>query len=378
MTIKTIKLGAQPNDGTGDPLRNGGQIINDNFAELDQRTSAAQQTGSQAGDAAAQAQSAANKALQDKVDKNTRGVAGGVATLNAQTKIPLEQLSTVLKALSTLIPAADFMPYFNGVDSAALAALTPFARILLAQANYTDALATLGLRVSTGPQERIDGRVMLTGQFGIGGDAPVFNGDIDGTACPLGKCFITVNGTGTKPPGITYGILETVRAAGNQGIIQTLWEITGAGGTLRTFERFQYNTLAWGPWRMVYKANNIVGPMNADPNAGGGLFESGSNANGLYVKYIDGTAMCWNSYSPATPQIAANNLATQVNVALPISFIDSGYTLMASISPSASNDHYGVTNAFPVNQSTGGIIIRNGGTAQTFGVRFVGMGRWRA
>lgn len=41
MTLKTIKAGAQPNDGTGDNLRSGAQIINENFAELDQRAVAA-------------------------------------------------------------------------------------------------------------------------------------------------------------------------------------------------------------------------------------------------------------------------------------------------------------------------------------------------
>ncbi|MGZ0702543.1 hypothetical protein [Pseudomonas piscis] len=37
MTLRTIKAGAQPNDGGGDNLRAGAQIINENFAELDQR-----------------------------------------------------------------------------------------------------------------------------------------------------------------------------------------------------------------------------------------------------------------------------------------------------------------------------------------------------
>lgn len=41
MTLKTIKAGAQPNDGTGDNLRSGAQIINENFAELDQRAARA-------------------------------------------------------------------------------------------------------------------------------------------------------------------------------------------------------------------------------------------------------------------------------------------------------------------------------------------------
>ncbi|UCZ87157.1 hypothetical protein LGQ10_12945 [Pseudomonas sp. L5B5] len=41
MTLRTIKAGAQPNDGGGDNLRAGAQIINENFAELDQRAARA-------------------------------------------------------------------------------------------------------------------------------------------------------------------------------------------------------------------------------------------------------------------------------------------------------------------------------------------------
>ncbi|MFJ2456065.1 hypothetical protein ACIOWK_30910 [Pseudomonas protegens] len=41
MTLRTINAGAQPNDGTGDNLRSGAQIINENFVELDQRAAQA-------------------------------------------------------------------------------------------------------------------------------------------------------------------------------------------------------------------------------------------------------------------------------------------------------------------------------------------------
>lgn len=42
MSIDPINIGGAPNDGNGQDLRSGGQIINDNFAELDARTVAAQ------------------------------------------------------------------------------------------------------------------------------------------------------------------------------------------------------------------------------------------------------------------------------------------------------------------------------------------------
>ncbi|ERO65304.1 tail fiber domain-containing protein [Pseudomonas piscis] len=42
MTIRPIDVGQEPNDETGETLRDGGIIINENFAELDRRTATAQ------------------------------------------------------------------------------------------------------------------------------------------------------------------------------------------------------------------------------------------------------------------------------------------------------------------------------------------------
>jgi len=58
MTITPLNLGAVANDGNGQDLRSGGGVINDNFAELDQRVTAAQGTAD-----------AAVISLDSKVDK---------------------------------------------------------------------------------------------------------------------------------------------------------------------------------------------------------------------------------------------------------------------------------------------------------------------
>lgn len=42
MSITPLNIGSAPNDGNGQNLRSGGQVINDNFSELDARTTAAQ------------------------------------------------------------------------------------------------------------------------------------------------------------------------------------------------------------------------------------------------------------------------------------------------------------------------------------------------
>lgn len=86
MSIDPINIGGAPNDGNGQNLRSGGQIINDNFAELDTRTAAAQARADQgvsdaaaARDAAAEAKAIADAAvpataLGDSVPQLINGV----------------------------------------------------------------------------------------------------------------------------------------------------------------------------------------------------------------------------------------------------------------------------------------------------------------
>ncbi|WAT30170.1 hypothetical protein [Pseudomonas sp. GXZC] len=72
MSIVPLNIGSGPNDGTGQDLRSGGQVINDNFAELDQRATSAQATA----DAAV-----TNVQLQTGLDVKVDKIAGkGLST----------------------------------------------------------------------------------------------------------------------------------------------------------------------------------------------------------------------------------------------------------------------------------------------------------
>ncbi|NWE49448.1 phage tail protein [Pseudomonas gingeri] len=85
MTIEKINIGGAPNDGTGQPLRSGGQVINDNFAELDVRAKAAQSKADEA--------SAAALAAQVKADAALPATAAGVSVAQLVAgKVPAEQL----------------------------------------------------------------------------------------------------------------------------------------------------------------------------------------------------------------------------------------------------------------------------------------------
>jgi hypothetical protein len=48
----------------------------------------------------------------------------------------------------------------------------------------------------------------------------------------------------------------------------------------------------------VYNQSNIVGTVSESAGVPtGAIIESGSNANGEYVKYADGTLMCWQEWA---------------------------------------------------------------------------------
>nr|WP_315446133.1 phage tail protein [uncultured Pseudomonas sp.] len=171
-------------------------------------------------------------------------------------------------------------------------------------------VATLTAQTTT--LDATAGRALLVGAGGLLGESPSFVGNIDDrNAVPFGCCFIGPSTAGTKPSGVSYGVLITQGATGNQGTHQELCEITGATGvTTNTWHRDQYgNGGAWGPWRRRYSTNNIVGTVAQTSSAPtGAIIERGTNASGEYVRYADGTQICWKRIGTSSVNSASGSL----------------------------------------------------------------------
>ena len=202
-------------------------------------------------------------------------------TVNAQAlSTYIQRLdNAALAALAGLDPAADKFAYFTGANSGALADIKAKGRDLLSSTGVLDALLKLG---------------------------PVWGGSVRSPA--------------NSDVGLVDGDLNTITIAG----VYTLsgnWANTYAGaasvattGTLVVLQRsanavFQYfyrdnnqvfrrNTVnggtSWTDWTIVELP--VVG--TASNSAGfpaGAIIERGSNANGEYVRFADGTQICWGT-----------------------------------------------------------------------------------
>lgn len=93
--------------------------------------------------AAALAQYTSDKTGGDVLDDGDQ--AAFITKMAAAFGKDFQPLDGTLTALAALTGAADKLPYFNGADTAALTALTAFAREILAQTDAAGVLSKLGL-----------------------------------------------------------------------------------------------------------------------------------------------------------------------------------------------------------------------------------------
>lgn len=83
-------------------------------------------------------------------------------------------------------------------------------------------------------------------------------------------------------------------------------------------------TRLWGPWAYTYNRKNVVGAVS---QSGGtptnAIIERGSNVNGDYVKFADGTMICWRIYRDTSHTTTAMGAVFQksiIGVAKPAAF----------------------------------------------------------
>ncbi|PUA43450.1 hypothetical protein C5U62_22750 [Pseudomonas protegens] len=106
MSIVPIDVGQEPNDETGDPLRDGGIKINANFAELDTRTAAAQAKAEQGVADAAAARTKADQGIAD----------AAAAKAKADAAVPAAALGTsVAQLVNGVVPASQLPSFVDDV-----------------------------------------------------------------------------------------------------------------------------------------------------------------------------------------------------------------------------------------------------------------------
>lgn len=161
--------------------------------------------------------------------------------------------------------------------------------------------------VTTSPTDTTAGRLLKVGDFGVG--ASVYIGNTDLNTIVSSGFYRIEDANPNRPAGSEYGQLIVSRGVDTiyqqiSGYTGRVWQRsgnppeTGGAGT-------------WNPWQEFYHTGNILGTVSQSGGVPtGAIIERGSNVNGEYVKYADGTLICTHSFNITTSTGFSNVFGT--------------------------------------------------------------------
>jgi hypothetical protein len=170
-------------------------------------------------------------------------------------------------------------------------------RALLSGTAFNLSVPLTGTAVTQSASDVTAGRLLKVGDFGLGqmGTVPHIV-DLDAVDKAVGTYYYgsATTNIASKPAGSAgQGIVEISRPYGTF-CVQTLTEASGkATGNFVWHRSYSTPLAAWSAWALHYDQSCILGTVaQASGVPTGALIERGSNANGEYVRFADGTQIC--------------------------------------------------------------------------------------
>ena len=210
------------------------------------------------------------------------------------------------------------------------------------------------------------GKLLTVGAFGTGSSA-IDVSDLDAiVASGLYKISATNAAAGNAPTGAGNWIVQhTQFDTGSRAQTASL------AGTTNP-EIWQRSSLseAYGSWSRLYAQNNTNGTVSqVTGTPTGALFERGSNANGHYVRFADGTQICRGRVTTST--------SAGVAATFPAAFIDTAATHVATgVNTSAGvgilTTYTGITST----SVTMSAFFSSSNTRVATAAEYIATGRW--
>lgn len=169
---------------------------------------------------------------------------------------------------------------------------TEVARFTTSGAQVTGTIS--GTAVTQTSIDNTANRLTKVGDFGLGG-APILYDSTSPFNIPLVDAthFIGNSSVSNVPTDAPVGSTVFVgmhARLGSARQAQMLFQLSGS-----THAYWRLNNSAWSDWFRFYDTGNLLGTVSQSGGVPtGAVIERGSNANGEYVRFADGTQICWH------------------------------------------------------------------------------------
>lgn len=210
---------------------------------------------------------------------------------------------------------------------------------------------------------------------------------------PGGACGLYATGNtngGTYPQGGFANVwIETQQTYSGSSRMQHAYSYAGSAtsGTLlnpKSWLRISNQPgTAWGRWVEIYNQSNTVGTVSGTSSAPtGAIIERGSNANGEYVKYADGTMFCWGRTSTASIPISGAHMGGYASAVqtftFPVAFVGTVPAVVANAYGLTAFGAIGTTSTTLTQGSVQLLAVTNQTTSAVRTFDWHAAGRWAA
>lgn len=252
-------------------------------------------------------------------------------------------------------------------------------RALLSATSLQIDVPLVGTAVQASSHDATPGRTARTfqtgGMFGFG----VAQGESLGTATAnansvsISGLYRTDIATLNLPLAASSGLLEVFHGAGGDTVHQR-WSATTADTATRTWQR-RASGGTWQAWSLLFGQSTLLGAVaQVSGVPTGAVIERGSNANGEFVRWADGTQICTRTgLSTPNASVAVGSLFRSADVVwtFPVAFV-AAPVVKGSVD---DLDAWSVSAA----PSTASVTLRAMSTvskASSVGLRATAVGRW--
>ncbi len=246
------------------------------------------------------------------------------------------------------------------------------------QAGLVVNAAITGTGVTQGATDDTAGRLLRVGDHGLGGAAPQVTaaGALDAIRVNqrVRVALADVTGVG-GPAGAVEGVCDT-QAFGAGNAYQEFREVSGG---FRLFVR-GWDGTAWTAWNRA--ATQITGAITGSgPAQEGAVLERGSSANGDYIRYADGTLICWAQSPVLTTdtQIGATDFyvtGTGHAWSFPAGFVAAPVVTATARVVSGTPSHQAMVSAATLDGTGCTVLMSAHGNGSTGTVLMQAVGRW--
>lgn len=188
---------------------------------------------------------------------------------------------------------------------------------------------------TTSPTDATAGRIMLVGSFGIGAAI-----DIPGIDLASDHYGAWANATDNQPPTVQPdGQAGPARWAGvtlgaDTARLQLAQRCTGSGQ--RHLWARARSGADWQAWRRMVDTHNILGTVSQSAGTPtGAIIERGTNANGDYMRWADGTQICLHASAVSNRVAGSANL---IDWTFPAAFVPAHIPLLFAVPRSFNTD----------------------------------------